>query len=352
MPRDHHSKFFPGKLRIMLDQVDEIGLSHGSSWVSQGCAFAIHEPDIFMNEIAPHFFDKQTHLRSFHRQLSIWGFTRLETGTGGRGVWFHKQFIRKKPELIKHIKRVPVKNPKPNVTRPKNKLPDYTKYTIPPCHQDAMQAAKIQSTASKLVPVHQPHRNVAAATVAVKGTLPKPGTFSPAHHYGHMAPPPPESVNYLSALGQMPPAVPPYYTAVHNAVSRMPVSSVPPILSDQGRRYPSFILTNYQPSVIQPSAVTSMNYLPVPLTSNPRASLTHDFGELARQQLLTPENNLPSPNQPRDRSSNIEEAILAMIMDSRRRDNPASSNGVALSEEILAAIVQRNNLFPQGPSSL
>jgi hypothetical protein len=27
-----HSKFFPGKLRIMLDQVDGLGLSNGASW--------------------------------------------------------------------------------------------------------------------------------------------------------------------------------------------------------------------------------------------------------------------------------------------------------------------------------
>ena len=40
--------------------------------MSEGRAFAIHHPDVFMNEITPQFFDKQTHLRSFHRQLSIW----------------------------------------------------------------------------------------------------------------------------------------------------------------------------------------------------------------------------------------------------------------------------------------
>ena len=40
--------------------------------VSEGHAFAIHDPDIFMTDIAPQFFDKQSRLRSFHRQLSIW----------------------------------------------------------------------------------------------------------------------------------------------------------------------------------------------------------------------------------------------------------------------------------------
>eukprot|EP00571_Detonula_confervacea_P008333 CAMPEP_0172326148 /NCGR_PEP_ID=MMETSP1058-20130122/55721_1 /TAXON_ID=83371 /ORGANISM="Detonula confervacea, Strain CCMP 353" /LENGTH=347 /DNA_ID=CAMNT_0013042857 /DNA_START=22 /DNA_END=1065 /DNA_ORIENTATION=+ len=346
MPKGHHSKFFPGKLRIMLDEVDGIGLSHGSSWVSEGCAFAIHEPDVFMNEIAPQFFDKQTHLRSFHRQLSIWGFTRLETGAGGRGVWFHTHFIREKPELTKHIKRVPVKNPKPNMSTPKNQLPDYTKYQLPvSIHQDSQHSAKgHHSMASMPVPVHQPHRNVAAAAAAVKSALPE-SNFLPAHIKGPMPPPSLESLNYLSTFGHMPPAAPPSYVAAHNAVSQMPISSAPPILSDQARRYPSFILTNYQPSV-----VTSMNYPLAPSAGNPNVPFANDLGELA-QQLLGSRQNPPSPNQlGADGSSNLDDAILAMIIDSRRRDPPTSNNGTGLSQELLSALVRRN-LLPHGPTS-
>lgn len=101
--------------------------------MSDGCAFAIHDPNVYMTEIAPRFFHKQTHLRSFHRQLSIWGFTRLETGAGGRGVWFHKYFIRSKPELITRIKRVPVKhatNPKSDAEVSSNPTMDYTNYRL------------------------------------------------------------------------------------------------------------------------------------------------------------------------------------------------------------------------------
>ncbi|KAL3763206.1 hypothetical protein ACHAWU_008115 [Discostella pseudostelligera] len=70
--RDHHSKFFPSKLRAMLDNVEELDLSHASSWVSDGNAFAVHNPEVFMSDVAPIFFKKLTLLRSFHRQLSIW----------------------------------------------------------------------------------------------------------------------------------------------------------------------------------------------------------------------------------------------------------------------------------------
>ncbi|KAL3784766.1 hypothetical protein ACHAW5_008137 [Stephanodiscus triporus] len=137
-------KFFPSKLRVMLDQVDRLGLSRGASWVSEGRAFAIHDPDVFMTDIAPHFFEKQSCIRSFHRQLSIWGFLRLEKDVAGRGVWHHKYFIQDKPEMIKLIKRVPVKNPKQTVPTSKRQLPDYTKYRLSSSPQTHSQVDCLQ----------------------------------------------------------------------------------------------------------------------------------------------------------------------------------------------------------------
>lgn len=183
------SKFFPGKLYLMLDRVESLGLAHGASWVSEGRAFAIHNPDVFMNEITPQFFDKQTHLRSFHRQLSIWGFTRLETGSAGRGVWFHKFFVKNQPDLIKHIKRVPVKNPKASSNtsnKPKNHLPDYTQYKIPPtCAGPDSVALQASLLAAGNLPVINP--NLRATAV-------------------HIPPPPPNqeaSLEYLLSLRRM-----------------------------------------------------------------------------------------------------------------------------------------------------
>ncbi|KAL7525974.1 hypothetical protein ACHAXR_001245, partial [Thalassiosira sp. AJA248-18] len=324
MSKGHLTKFFPGKLRIMLDQVDELGLSHGSSWVSEGRAFAIHDPDIFMTDIAPHFFDKQTHLRSFHRQLSIWGFTRLETGAGGRGVWFHKHFIRDQPELIKHIKRVPVKNPKPTLSTPKNQLPDYTNYRLPLSFKGSPHAIKgHHSAAVKPSQVHQPHRNVAAAASAGKGILPE-SELLPSHAAASLPPPPQDSLDYLSALSRLPPAVSSRYST-----TQVPVSAAPPGVSDQARRYPSFMLTNYQPPVI-----TSMNRLPSLTASNPcvpSAPSASDLGEVAQQLLACRANNVSSQISLGDGSNNqLNAAILSMIMDSRRRDTPPSSNGMVL----------------------
>ena len=60
-----------------------------------------------MDEVASHFFPKQTHFRSFERQLNWWGFRRLVT-THGRSTWYHPHFVRDKPELLGKIKHVPL----------------------------------------------------------------------------------------------------------------------------------------------------------------------------------------------------------------------------------------------------
>ena len=347
--------------------------------VSEGRAFAIHDPDIFMEDIASQFFDKQTHLRSFHRQLSIWvsshctlvllfcacssylipycvqflklqGFTRLETGAGGRGVWFHKHFIQDKPEMIKHIKRVPVKNPKPSMSTPKNQLPDYTNYQLPSAavdHSSSRTANGLHTSTMLPVPVHQPHHNHNVAAAAAAAGLRESTLLSASSK----APPPP-SLDYLSTLGRMHPAVPQRYPAAYNStLLQFPVSSSLPhmaMASDQSRNYPSFMLTNYQPS-----AVSSMGHFQLPGMSagNPNVPPANGndlgLGEVAQQLLACRNNNPPSPTSLGDGNSNLNSALLAMIMDSRRRGTtPASNSGTGLSQELLAAIARRN-IYPQ-----
>ncbi|KAL7535134.1 hypothetical protein ACHAWF_005067 [Thalassiosira exigua] len=51
--------------------------------------------------IANKFF-KATKLRSFHRQLNLWGFQRVPSE---KDAWYHDKFIRDQPELIKKMVR-------------------------------------------------------------------------------------------------------------------------------------------------------------------------------------------------------------------------------------------------------
>jgi hypothetical protein len=325
MPKGNLSKFFPGKLRIMLDKVDELGLAHGSSWVSEGRAFAIHDPDVFMNDIAPQFFDKQTHLRSFHRQLSIWGFTRLETGAGGRGVWFHKHFIRDKPELIKHIKRVPVKNPKPTQATPKNQLPDYTNYQLPMALGD--NAAAAAKAGEGLSPVHQPNQMGAGA----------PGIdMLPAHLKATLPPPAPqgqEGLDYLSALGRLPPGMPQRGYGAPGAQA--------PLGADPSRSYQNFIMANYaQPPMVGSSSVPGMPGMPgmnmgsmnrLPGIPGNGAQGPNDLGDVA-QQLLACRSNAGQGGD----NNNLNAAILSMIMDSRRQEGAAPNANAAAANAAAA----------------
>ena len=77
-PRKNHKnveELFPAKLYHMLEEVDAMGLSAAVSWQHHGRAFVINDRQLFMKEVVPKFF-KATKLRSFQRQLHLWGFHR------------------------------------------------------------------------------------------------------------------------------------------------------------------------------------------------------------------------------------------------------------------------------------
>ena len=68
----------PLKLYRMLELADAEGFgsySDSVAWLPHGRAFKVVHKDRFMRYIAPNFF-KQTKIRSFDRQLNLWGFKR------------------------------------------------------------------------------------------------------------------------------------------------------------------------------------------------------------------------------------------------------------------------------------
>ena len=69
---------FPVKIYSMLELVDMQALGRANSavaWLSHGRAFRILDQRKFMEVIVPMFF-KQTQIRSFYRQLYLWGFKK------------------------------------------------------------------------------------------------------------------------------------------------------------------------------------------------------------------------------------------------------------------------------------
>jgi hypothetical protein len=101
--RQRKKEAFPGKLYRLLADVESRGNSHIISFTPNGKAFKIHNPEAFMKDVAPHYFD-QTHFTSFVRQLNLYGFDRVSHGHE-RGAFIHPNFLRGRELLASRIQR-------------------------------------------------------------------------------------------------------------------------------------------------------------------------------------------------------------------------------------------------------
>lgn len=70
---------FPFVLFDMLETAAARGI-RSISWVQKGTRFMVYNRDLFMIEVMPFFFSRQTQFKSFQRQLNLYGFTRTKTG--------------------------------------------------------------------------------------------------------------------------------------------------------------------------------------------------------------------------------------------------------------------------------
>ncbi len=70
---------FPVRLHVMLSMAKSESFDHIFSWQPHGRCFKVHDAAKFVNDVMPRWF-KQTKLRSFHRQLNLYGFSRLTKG--------------------------------------------------------------------------------------------------------------------------------------------------------------------------------------------------------------------------------------------------------------------------------
>jgi hypothetical protein len=78
---------FPFRLHKMLSDVEERGDASIVSWMPDGLHFKVHNPRRFVEEIIPKAF-KQKSLKSFQRQLHLYGFQRVQDGLNkGAYVW-------------------------------------------------------------------------------------------------------------------------------------------------------------------------------------------------------------------------------------------------------------------------
>ncbi len=97
------------------------------SWKTHGRAFAIHCTKAFADRVVPLWFN-QTSIRSFFRQLSLYGFKQITQGRD-KGVYYHELFLRGKPFLARRIVRQKVKGTKIRGLRSPETEPNF--YAMP-----------------------------------------------------------------------------------------------------------------------------------------------------------------------------------------------------------------------------
>lgn len=94
---------FPLRLQRMLDKLEAESNSEIVSWCPHGRAFAVHDPDRFVVELMPVYFN-QTKYSSFQRQLHMYNFSRITSGRD-KGAYWNVYFQRGKPSLTVHMPR-------------------------------------------------------------------------------------------------------------------------------------------------------------------------------------------------------------------------------------------------------
>jgi hypothetical protein len=97
---------FPRRLYRMLEDIHiyKSHLNHIISWHSCGLNFVIHKPDAFVSEILPLYFQGQTKLASFQRQLKNYGFQRYRQGYNSTNMlYYHEHFRKDKPSMLSQV---------------------------------------------------------------------------------------------------------------------------------------------------------------------------------------------------------------------------------------------------------
>jgi len=95
---------FPKKLMNILGHQE---LTHVIGWCPHGRAFIVRDVSKFERLVLPRFF-KTTQLKSFRKQLSLWGFKRITKGPDA-GSYYHQFFLRGMPDLLKMMKYQKIK---------------------------------------------------------------------------------------------------------------------------------------------------------------------------------------------------------------------------------------------------
>merc|ERR1712226_197992 len=124
---------FPEKLMMILSKSEH---SHIISWLPHGRAFIVRDSKLFGKVVLPTYF-KTTQVKSFRKQLSLWGFKRLTRGPDC-GAYYHQLFLRGMPSLLKGMRYQKIKGTGKALTPNPEEEPDFYELArrkpLPPAH--------------------------------------------------------------------------------------------------------------------------------------------------------------------------------------------------------------------------
>lgn len=111
---------FPEKLMMILSKPEH---AHIISWLPHGRAFIVRNSNLFGKAVLPTYF-KTKQVKSFRKQLSLWGFKRLTRGPDG-GAYYHQLFLRGMPSLLKGMRYLKIKGTGKALTPNPEEEPDF-----------------------------------------------------------------------------------------------------------------------------------------------------------------------------------------------------------------------------------
>jgi hypothetical protein len=140
---------FPLKLHDILSDIEAEGLASVVGWMPDGLCFRIHQPEAFRTIVMPKHLPTQNKIKSFQRQLRLYGFVRISLGPN-RGAYFHPDFKKfdRKACLRIHRQKVVRKSSKASATSMESPTPtpkkpiEYTLLKVPSGSQTSSTLAK------------------------------------------------------------------------------------------------------------------------------------------------------------------------------------------------------------------
>jgi len=166
MSNSGKKKLFPSKL---MDILTTDGNESAICWCPHGRAFKVINAKRFEQTVLPRYF-KTSLMRSFRKQLSLWGFRRITKGVDA-GSYYHECFLRGIPHLLSMIKYSQVKGfGKASIPNPKDE-PNF--YLYPTLESDADVSSSFVEPIVTFQPLHYCSNNICNQSSGEKKPLNK-----------------------------------------------------------------------------------------------------------------------------------------------------------------------------------